>query len=65
MSVVGGKVTKRTSTEYDDDVAKAINDWRAKQYQEKQLKKIPSFNAAVNTLLRKALGLEVTKQDAL
>ena len=61
MSVVGGKLTKRTSTEYDDDVAAAVNIWRVKEFQEKQLKKIPSFNAAVNALLRKALGLEANK----
>jgi len=42
----------KTSVSLEDDVVKAVEDWRAKQ------RPIPSFSQAVNILLRKALKTE-------
>ena len=46
------KMVVKTSVSLEDDVVKAVEDWRAKQ------RPIPSFSQAVNILLRKALKTE-------
>jgi len=42
-------LTVRRSTEFDDDVIKLIDNWRAKR------RPIPNFTVSLNTILREAL----------
>jgi len=48
--LLGEEMTKTSSIRFDDDVVKLIDDWR------KQQEKIPSFNTAVNTILRTTIS---------